>query len=64
VTDLFSAQYRLFHARTAEEVEQARAVAEPLLARFDDALDSGVIDEDAFGLLHAAVASALFRFVS
>ena len=62
-SDLFSAQYKLFHARTAEEVEKARAAVEPLLARFEVALESGVVDEEGFGLLHAAVAPALHRFV-
>ncbi len=62
-SDLFSAQYKLFHATTDEEVELARAAVEPLLARFEEALASGVVDEDAFGLLHAAVAPALHRFV-
>ncbi len=61
--DLFSAQYKLFHAKTAQEVEQARVAVEPLLARFEDALGTGLVDEGGFGLLHAAVAPALHRFV-
>jgi len=62
-SDLFGAQYVLFHAKTAEEVEQARVAVEPLLARFEDALSTGLVEDGGFGLLHAAVAPALHRFV-
>ena len=61
--DLFSAQYKLFVAPSAGEIDAARKGLEPVLARFEEGLASGFIDEGGFGLLHAAAAPALFRFV-
>ena len=60
--DLFTAQYKLFGAPSPEEIEVANQALQPVLARFEEALATGFIDEHGFGLLHAAAAPALFRF--
>jgi glutathione S-transferase len=61
--DLFTAQYRLVVAPSPDDIAVARKALAPVLARFEDGLASGFIDERGFGLLHAAAAPALFRFV-
>jgi glutathione S-transferase len=60
--DLLATQFAVLAAGSAE-VDAARAKLEPVLQRFEEAVASGAIDENAFGLVHVAVAPALHRFV-
>ena len=60
--DLLAAQYKAFTAPESE-YEAANKAMTPTLARFEDALDKGVLSAQAFGLAHVAVAPALHRFV-
>ena len=62
-SDLFTGQYKLFTAPSLQEVDAAAKALEPLLARFDEALASGFIDEHGFSLVHAAAAPSFHRFV-
>jgi glutathione S-transferase len=61
--DLFAAQYKVFAAPNAAELEAATTALEPVLARFEQALRDGPLEPDRFGLVHAAVAPAFCRFV-
>jgi len=61
--DLFLAQYKLFTAPSAEEVDAAARTLDSVLLLFEKALASGVIDETGFGLVHAAAAPAFYRLV-
>jgi glutathione S-transferase len=61
--DLLAAQFRLLAAAEPDEVEKQQVALDGLLARFEQAIDAGVIAQGAFGLIHVAVAPALHRFV-
>jgi glutathione S-transferase len=61
--DLLGAQFRILSAAEPDEVEKQRVALDTLLARFEEAIGAGVIAEEAFGLVHVAVAPALHRFV-
>lgn len=61
-TELFIAQYRAIMAKTAEEFEAASTSVSTLLGRFDEALTSGQLARDGFGLVEVATAPALYRF--
>jgi glutathione S-transferase-like protein len=61
--DLLAAQFRILSAAEPDEVEKQRAALDTLLARFEEAISAGVLAEEAFGLIHVAVAPALHRFV-
>jgi glutathione S-transferase len=61
--DLLAAQFKAFAAAEPAEAEKARAAADALLVRFEEALTAGAISDSAFGLIHVAVAPALHRFV-
>jgi glutathione S-transferase len=60
--DLLAAQFRILTAAESDEVERQRVVLDALLARFEEAIDAGVMPE-AFDLIHVAIAPALHRFV-
>jgi glutathione S-transferase len=61
--DLLAAQFRILSAAEPDEVEKQRAAMDTLLALFEGAISAGVLAEEAFGLIHVAVAPALHRFV-
>jgi len=61
--DLLAVQFRILAAAEPDEVDKQRVVLDALLARFEEAIGAGVIAEEAFGLIHVAVAPALHRFV-
>jgi glutathione S-transferase len=61
--DLLAGQFRTLSATEPDEVEKQRAALDTLLARFEEAIGAGVLAEEAFGLIHVAVAPALHRFV-
>jgi glutathione S-transferase len=60
--DLLAAQYALLTA-PASGVGDATAKLAQVLARVEQALQDGTIDEGGFGLVHIALAPALHRFV-
>lgn len=60
--DLFATQFTLLAAPSGE-LDAARAKLDLVLERFEGALETGVIDVESFGLIHAACAPALHRFV-
>lgn len=62
-SDLLMTQYRLCSAKTREEREAAHKPVDATLARLDQAIAERVIDADAFGIVHVALAPALHRFV-
>jgi glutathione S-transferase len=61
--DLLMAQYKLLVAASQAELEVASKAIEPVLARLEEALGTGVIAATGFGLVHVALAPALHRFV-
>lgn len=61
-SDLLMAQYKLIVATTQAEFEAAAKSARALLDRYDEALTSGQIAGDGFGLIEVAVAPAMLRF--
>jgi glutathione S-transferase len=61
--DLFAAQYKLVTATTKAEYEAAKSQAEAILDRFGDALEGDFFGGERFGLVDAAAAPALHRFV-
>jgi glutathione S-transferase len=60
--DLSNAQYRLFIAPTPEEQTAAAAALAPILASYEEAIGTGVIDPLGFSYAHLAVASSVLRF--
>lgn len=62
-SDLLVAQYKAFVAADPAEAEKTRAAVDAVLARFEEAIASGLISEAGFGLIHVAAAPALHRFV-
>jgi len=56
-------QYRLFIAATREALEAATKGIGSVVARFEEALSAGQIDEGRFDLVSVATAPALYRFV-
>ena len=61
--DLSNAQYRLFTAPTPEEQAAAAAALAPIAAHYEEAIATGVIAAEGFGLAHLALASSALRFV-
>lgn len=61
--DLLAGQYKAVVATDPAELGKARAAVDTTLGRIEEALQSGAISENEFGLLHVALAPALQRFV-
>jgi glutathione S-transferase len=61
--DLLLTQYKLLVAASPAELEIASKALEPVLARLEEALGTGLISATGFGLVHVALAPALQRFV-
>jgi glutathione S-transferase len=61
--DLLLTQYKLLAAASPAELEIASKALEPVLARLEAVLESGLIAATGFGLVHVALAPALHRFV-
>ena len=61
--DLSNAQYRYFVAPTREEQAATAATLAPLVGHYEQAVASGVIAPEGFGLAHLALASSALRFV-
>ena len=60
--DLSNAQYRLFIAPSPEEQEAAGQALGPILASYEEAIESGAIAPEGFSLGHLALASSALRF--
>jgi glutathione S-transferase len=60
--DLSNAQWRLFIAPTAEEQAAALAALAPILASYEEAIGTYVIDPLGFSYAHLAIASSVLRF--
>jgi glutathione S-transferase len=60
--DLSNAQYRLFIAPSPEEQAAAAEGLASIAARYEEALETGVIAPEGFGLAHLALASSALRF--
>ena len=61
--DLLVGQYKALVATDPTELEKARAAVDSTLGRLEEAMQSKVISETGFGLVHVALAPALQRFV-
>jgi glutathione S-transferase len=62
-SELFATQYKAFWTPSADEQQAASLAMAQTLARYEDALRSGVLSESTFGLAAIAVAPALHRLV-
>jgi glutathione S-transferase len=60
--DLSNAQYRLFIAPAPEEQGAAAEAMAAITGRYEEALATGVIAPEGFGLAHLALASSALRF--
>lgn len=60
--DLSNAQYRLFTAAAPDEQAAATGALQAIAVRYEEALQTGVIAPDGFGLAHLALASSALRF--
>jgi glutathione S-transferase len=60
--DLSNAQYRLFIAPAPEERAAAQKALDLVTERYEEAIGSGEIAPDGFGLAHLALASSALRF--
>jgi glutathione S-transferase len=60
--DLSNAQYRLFIASTPEEQAAAGEALAAIAGRYEEALGTGVLAPEGFGLAHLALASTALRF--
>ena len=60
--DLSNAQYRLFIAPSAEEQSSAAEALAAIVARYEEAIETGVLAPEVFGLAHLALASSALRF--
>jgi len=61
--DLFAAQYKVGAAATKEELDAALTLVDGVLSRFEDAVKGPLFAGERFGIVDAAVAPALHRFV-
>jgi glutathione S-transferase len=60
--DLSNAQYRLFIAPSPEEQAAAAEALAAITGRYEEAIATGVIAAEGFGLGHLALASSALRF--